>query len=227
MKNLLWIVIGAFIVVSFFIGKSCNKPEQFPPDLRRITALEDSLKLSQGRENALRVQDDSLKTAIEALRAQKPPQNTQIASIDSNIAKDSAKAVLEARKQLIELEIPVTLSLKPFNYYEYANTARLLSDIKPLRLENHWLHKLDSLNTTDLRVKDNRINELTFISKGKDEVIELTKNSVNYYKGLYDDTQGFFYDRFNLSLSVGAFYNGYNVYAGVGVTAGISLWKSE
>ena len=221
-------VFAIFLIASFFWGKSCNRPETPGIDTAQLEALQDTISSWESKYALATEEDEALREEIVKLRELKPPLHTQIARIDSNIAKDSTQAVLEARKQLIDLDVPdIKLSLNPFTNYEYAATARLLSDIKPMQLRIKWYDRLDSLNQLDLKAKDKRISSLESLRGADHDLQEMTKNYAEKYKGLYEETQGFFYDRFNISLSAGAFWNGYNVFAGVGITAGISIWNSE
>ena len=230
MKQYIYLIIFivALLIAAIFYGRSTVK-QQVIFDSSKLEALQDSIKIMEERGRIWALLDSTKSLEIKKLRSQIPPTNTQqIAQIDSSISKDSINAVLEARKQLIDLNVQkITLSLNPFTNYEYGQTAKLLSSIKPMGLRINWLRKLDSLNTQDLEIKDKRISELTYLRKADSDAKQLLQNSSDFWQGEYEKTKSFFFNRFNVSLSVFGGYSNQGLVSGLGLSIGISIWKSE
>ena len=226
MKNLIYIVIGAFIVASFFIGKSCNKP-QVILDTSKIEALEEQRDSLEYEYSKLEEQDSLKALEIKDLRdSLKNIDFQQIAQIDSAIKKDSTESVKLARTQLNRLaSVPVNYA--PFDYYEYGLTAKYLSDIPPMKLKIHYLERLDTLNREELAIKDGRIRLLEKARENDSKIQSQIQFQVNYYKGLYDHTQSLFYHRFGLYTGVGASYSAQGIEPSIQFGVGLILWRND
>ena len=232
MINKYWLlVILGFMVAIFFWGRSTvSKVPAGIDNSQEIEKANNEVKLAQKKIDSLAVEDSLKGIKIIALNKQKEALTAQMeqetARIDSSIAKDSANAIPEYRKQLEMLSIAPSkapqLTLKEISY-----GALFMGELRGLRLkigiyegeETEYAGRIADLQSIVKTYKDKYSSQqiLTYYAN----------QSAKFYQDKYESTTSFWYNRFNVSLSVGGFWTGTNFYPGIGITTGISIWNSK
>ena len=156
------------------------KPDIKPPDNSRETELVQKLHDLESQIVILKAKNDSLETVKQRTRREIIYRTAQI---DSSIAKDSSNSLVEYRRSLQDNNYLPDGTLY-LSYREIGLGAILMSKIPKLQLQLSICEE-QSFN------KDIIIADQEYIIGGKDDLIEIKNNNIEYYKDLYEDEASF------------------------------------
>ena len=156
------------------------KPDFKPPDNSRETELLQNIEQLKSDITILKAKNDSLETVKQRTRREIIYRTAQI---DSSIAKDSSNSLVEYRRSLQDNNYLPDGTLY-LSYREIGLGAILMSKIPKLQLQLSICEE-QSFN------KDVIIADQEYIIEGKDDLIEIKDNNIEYYKDLYDDSNTF------------------------------------
>ena len=200
--GLIIFIFGAVIIM--LLLKMCDEPPIAPDNTRE---LELSSKIEQLEINVAKLESEN-----DSLKKIPPKIDRQIvyrdAQIDSSIAKDSSNALVEFRKSLQDNDIIPDGTETPTNR-ELGWSAKIMSAKPKLEL------KVTAYE--EILFKDEVIiSDLKYQIGGWEELNEIQKGSIKYYKQLYEDEASWFNSNY-LWLGIGAIGAGLAVFLAGGL----------
>lgn len=206
------LVIAAFAAYVLFYPHPT--PSVNPqPDGSKIKELETSIAQKDEKIKVLKEERDSLLHVKDSVRIK---YVHDAAKIDSSIKKDSANAVPEYRKAL-ELFGYKPAHVVGLTYWEIGIGAKLMTENYGMRLQIHTYKNIIQ--------KDSSIIS-KYVEKEKDfnGLLAQKDNDLEYWKGEFENTQRYWYERFVISIGPGIGYTGTNFYPVLTVNFGYKIW---
>jgi len=160
------------------------KPDIKPPDNSREVELVKEIDNLKSQIVISKAKIDSLETVKQKVKTQIVIRDRQI---DENISKDSANARVEFNQSLTENgELPDPIPDNPHyvSFRDLGNSAKIMQKVPKLQLQISICEE-QSFN------KDIIIADQEYIIEGKDDLIEIKDNNIEYYKDLYEDEASF------------------------------------
>ena len=188
-KGIIIFILGAVIII--FLLKMCEE-EIDMPDNTREAELSSKIGQLEIKITELEAENDSLKKIPPKIDRQIVYRDAQI---DSNIAKDSANALVEFRKALQDNDI-IPDSKETATNRELGWSAKIMSAKPKFELK---AKAYEGIVFNDKII----ISDLKYQIGGYQELNEMQKESTKYYKALYDNEASWLNSNY-LWLGIGA-----------------------
>ena len=183
------IVALAFLLIGFFITKSCSTEGDLQETLNN---LKEQLKEEQAARESKELEITELHKANDSLAAVKQRIKKEIVyrerQIDESILKDSANAINEYRKSLADNSwLPDNSGREPLTFREIAIGSKLMAKIPRLEL---------TINIQDSIIanKDKIIANDTFIKKSYQSSLDIKDLEVEKWKLAYDKESAWYHE---------------------------------
>src|SRR5690606_13135474 len=202
MKSIIpWLILFlAGITVAYFIGRSNGSTTILPDNSKEIAALKDSIRESESKVESLNAEIGKLQAEKETV---KETVQDDITEIDVAIEVDCSNAIVKYRDNLFLLGY-VPHQSDYLTSREIGLGAKLFLEFNGRRLQ------LTNNDTLIARYKS-VVKEKYKQRENKEILTHNGSQAAKYYQDLYEDTQGFFYDRFIVYAGIGAGYDGITI----------------
>ena len=214
MKTIPYIMI--IVLIGLLMYSHYTKPETLPPDETKIKQLEQEIADRDIRINSLKEEVNQLleeNKKIEYIIVQ------ETASIDSAIEKDSTQAIPEYRKAILLFDwLPD--GTPELTFREIGIGTKIITKAHGMQLQiKNYQDALELVEETN-KEYEGKIS-------GLEDLIKLKDISSEYWHNEFKKTQGFWYDRFVVTVGPGIGYGDNKFSPFIGVIAGVKIWGSE
>lgn len=223
-------VIAIFIIASFFVGKSCNKPEPVKPDETQIKVLDNHIAELEDSNKTLNELATTLQASVKAkdeeISILKAQTAHSVSQIDSTIKNDSLQALPKYRIALNGLGVETVSG--PITLFELGWGAKFLTELPGCRLQNkiYEEEKIDYENVISYKNKIIANTEDQY--KSQVSLTGIMEKSKDYYKDLYENTQRFLYHRFAVYAGAGVSYAAdLKIQPSLQIGVGVLIWRND